>query len=116
VLIVGAALVARVIAADLPRKNVLRLDLAPTDCPVGQIDIEWTRAGEDEPDGGATLRFPEKAPKLVVLPLDLRTGDYWFQVVLHRDCTGQVAQPAMSYRRHLRLDGGETTLRLYRHP
>jgi len=115
-LVVGAAVVARVLVPSLPRKNVLRLDFGSIDCPSGRIDLEWTREGDDAPGGGATLRFPEKVPKLVVFPLDLRTGDYWFQVVLHSDCRPPLGQSATTYRRHLRLDGGETTVHLDRHP
>jgi hypothetical protein len=115
-LIVGAVLAARMIVPELPRKNVLKLDLQSANFPVSRIDLEWTRDGEDAPGGGATLRFPEKAPKLVVFPLDLRTGDYSFQVVLHGDCSPQLGQSATTFRRHLRLEGGETTVTLYRHP
>jgi hypothetical protein len=115
-LIVGAGLAARVLVPELPRKNVLKLKLEQAGCPVSEIDLEWGREGDDAPGGGATLRFPEKAPKLVVFPLDLRTGDYWFQVVLHRDCRPPLGQSATIFRRHLRLDGGETTVDIYRHP
>ena len=115
-LIVGAGLAAGTIVTELPRKNVLKLELESAGCPTSRIDLEWTRDGDDAPGGGATLHFPEKAPKLVVFPLDLRTGDYWFQVVLHRDCSPPLGQFATTFRRHLRLDGGETTVSLYRHP
>lgn len=116
VLLVGAALVARVIVPSLPRKNELRLDIRSANCPIVRIDLEWTRDGEDTPGGGATLRFPRKVPKLVVFPLDLRTGDYWFQVVLHSDCSPPLGRSTKTYRRHLRLDGGETTVHLNRPP
>jgi hypothetical protein len=115
-LIVGAVVVSRVIVPELPRKNLLKLDLGAAGQAVGRIELEWTRDGEDSPRGGASLRFKEKAPKLVVFPLDLTTGDYSFQVVLHRNSDPSAGQSATTFRRHLRLGGGETTVSLYRHP
>lgn len=115
-LLVGAGGVAHLLIREIPRTNTLKLDVGSAGPSVKRVDLEWTPAGDDAPGGGVTLRFPEKAPKLVVFPLDLRTGDYWFQVVLHRDCEASLGRCSTMYRRHLRLGGGDTTVSLGRRP
>jgi hypothetical protein len=106
--VVGVALAASAVLPEIPKENLIRLQLKQASGPISRVDLTWTRVGTNTPAGGVSLRFREKAPKLVEHSVLLREGDYRLDVVVHDARPGPAGTSTSTHRLH--LAGGETTV------
>lgn len=109
-IVVGVGAAVWTLVPEIPKENVVRLRLDPTVAPASQVDLTWTESGSTLPSAGVSLRFPEKAPKLVEHSVSLRDGEYQLDVVIHGAHRGPTGNSETSYRRRLHLRGGEVTV------
>ena len=107
-LVIGIVVAGGTLLPEIPRENQIRLQLEQAEGPVSRVDLTWTRVGAEAPAGGVSLRFPEKAPKLIEHSVSLREGDYRLDVVVHDPSPGPTGTSASTHRLH--LAGGETTV------
>lgn len=119
-LVVGVAIAAAIVAPSLPHDQTLVFRLGEGVQPVRKLSATWTRAGQDEPAGGVTLRFADHAPASVRHKLRLRNGSYLLTIDLER-AAPQTTSPGRAtlggkhtaqihYLRRVDLEGGETVV------
>jgi hypothetical protein len=104
-LLLGAGLVAALLAPAIPRDQTVIFRLAEDD--VKSLSATFTRRGDDEPLSGVTLAFDAHAPRDVTHRVALPNGEYvlTIDVGLERASAAQT-----SMMRQVILQGGVTTV------
>lgn len=122
ILALGIGVAAMPLLEHVPREQTLvfRLDGEP----IRRLEVSWTPRGGDEPAGGVTLTFAERAPRTVRQTVKLPNGEYQLAIEVERDATprGEGASDATvdpsrrgeetSWVRRVILEGGETIIPL----
>jgi hypothetical protein len=100
---------------SMPREQTLVFRLADAQS-VRRLDAAWTRAGESQPRGGVTLRFPSGANREVERRVSAPNGRYVVSVSVERQTSAPsgatLGRTRKSYVRRVCLAGGETIIAL----
>jgi hypothetical protein len=123
-LVAGIAIAAVPLLNVLPQEQKLVFVVQDgAEGPVKQLEVTWTAIDQDEPLGGVTFNFPERARRRVEHRVSLPRGEYLVAIrAWHENwATGQPeldsgASPnepkETTHVRRVTLDGTETTIPL----
>jgi len=122
ILLSGAALVGTYLASKAPREQTLVFQ--PGAARIHSLSATWTRSGEDQPEGGVTLTFPDGTTRDIRHRVTLPSGEYVVEVQLtlepesprQRSDGGLGGAPTPRAQttvvERVRLGGGETLIAL----
>lgn len=112
-LLLGLGIAASLLLPSLPQEQVVVFRVGGA-LPLRRLTVSYTRQGEAEPRGGATLSYAT-APPSVRHTVSLPNGGYVVAVdVVRGQPDGGVRET--SYVRRVNLEGGETVLPLEEAP